>query len=204
MHRRIITSIMCLLVFVSCQQQDPVYVQSIEKYRTDYKATFAATERAPIRTEEELAKMQYFAPDQGFKVPCKVEILPQPKSFGMNTYSGAVQPYSRYADLSCKVQGDEISLSVYTSDRHQAMRGINQKLFLPFKDATNGDETYGGGRYIDVSKSMITEGVIEIDFNKAYNPWCAYADGYSCPIPPVENHLAVPIRAGEKMYPKSK
>jgi uncharacterized protein (DUF1684 family) len=72
-------------------------------------------------------------------------------------------------------------------------------LYLPFKDFTNGESTYGGGRYLDFKMSDIQENqTIIIDFNKAYNPYCAYSDGYSCPIPPSENHLQVFIEAGEK------
>ena len=75
-------------------------------------------------------------------------------------------------------------------------------LFLPFKDPTNGKASYGGGRYLDLKTGDLKSGTAIIDFNKAYNPWCAYADGFSCPIPPAANHLAVEIHAGEKNFEK--
>jgi len=73
-------------------------------------------------------------------------------------------------------------------------------LFLPFTDLTNNKETYGGGRYINLDIKSINEAKIIIDFNKAYNPYCAYSDGYRCPIPPEENNLPLEIKAGEKNY----
>jgi uncharacterized protein (DUF1684 family) len=75
-------------------------------------------------------------------------------------------------------------------------------LFVPFKDMTNGKETYGGGRYLDLETTDIQNDSVILDFNKAYNPYCAYSNGYSCPIPPKENHLAVSIEAGEKTFGK--
>lgn len=73
-------------------------------------------------------------------------------------------------------------------------------LFLPFTDQTNNKETYGGGRYIDLNVNDIRNNHLEIDFNKAYNPYCAYSDGYRCPIPPEENDLPISIIVGEKLY----
>jgi uncharacterized protein (DUF1684 family) len=76
-------------------------------------------------------------------------------------------------------------------------------LFIPFTDATSGEGTYESGRYIDLDIKDITDNKFTIDFNKAYNPYCAYVTGrYNCPIPPVENRLAVAIRAGEKAFGK--
>ncbi len=77
---------------------------------------------------------------------------------------------------------------------------MDQHLFLPFTDLTNGDQTYGGGRYIDLSRADVEKKEVWIDFNHAYNPWCAYSDGYNCPVPPRENALPVAILAGEMMY----
>jgi uncharacterized protein (DUF1684 family) len=77
-------------------------------------------------------------------------------------------------------------------------------LFLPFKDETNGFETYGGGRYMDVRISTLKDGKIILNFNKAYNPYCAYGDGFNCPIPPLENHLNFSIKAGERDFKAQK
>jgi uncharacterized protein len=75
-------------------------------------------------------------------------------------------------------------------------------LFVPFTDATTGNETYGSGRYIDLRLGDIKNNTVLLDFNKCYNPYCAYTSGYNCPIPPKENRLAVAVKAGEKVFPK--
>jgi uncharacterized protein (DUF1684 family) len=112
----------------------------------------------------------------------------------MNTSSGKLKMYSEYARLEFEIDGKNYELYAYQSHRLRAMDEYKDYLFLPFKDHTNGIESYGGGRYIDLS---IPEGeTILLDFNQSYNPYCAYRDGYSCPIPPEENHLELKVNAG--------
>jgi uncharacterized protein (DUF1684 family) len=108
----------------------------------------------------------------------------------MQTSTGDVQNYVKYGRFQFEVNGEPAALTVYTSDRGD--------MFVPFADATGGSETYGAGRYLEVEK--IGNDRIHVDFNLAYNPWCAYSPAYSCPIPPAENRLEVPIRAGEKLF----
>ncbi len=109
----------------------------------------------------------------------------------VQTSDGQERVYTRDATISFSVAGEPVSLTLYGTDH-------NDGYFLPFRDATSGDETYGAGRYIDVSPAA--DGMVTVDFNLAYNPYCAYNGGYSCPLPPVENWLVVPIRAGERDY----
>jgi uncharacterized protein (DUF1684 family) len=117
----------------------------------------------------------------------------------METSTGDVQPYRRWGRFSFTVEGKEASLTIY-SDPH------GHEFFVPFKDATNGRETYGAGRYLDNHRpglERLSETQFEVDFNFAYNPYCAYSPAYSCPRPPRENWLKVPIRAGEKDFKSS-
>jgi uncharacterized protein (DUF1684 family) len=100
------------------------------------------------------------------------------------------------------LEGSEYQLAIYKNLRTTRMPMFRDFLFLPFQDDTNGESTYGGGRYIDLKVGDIEDGKLTIDFNKAYNPYCAYGDGWNCPIPPVENILEVEIAAGEKNYKK--
>lgn len=94
-------------------------------------------------------------------------------------------------------------MNLYQSQGLMGSNEYKNYLFLPFTDATTGVETYESGRYIDLLTTDIVNNTVTIDFNKAYNPYCAYvSDVYNCPIPPKENHLRVAIRAGEKMYGK--
>jgi len=111
----------------------------------------------------------------------------------MQTTTGGTQIYRRAGVARFHVDGVPAPLTLFTSaDTHE--------LFLPFRDATSGNETYGAGRYLEVEPSGLDQRVI-VDLNYAYNPYCAYNPDWSCPIPPGENWLAVPIRAGEKTFP---
>ena len=114
----------------------------------------------------------------------------------METSTGELRPYRRWGRFSFAVDGEAASLTIY-SDIY------GQEFFLPFRDATSGSETYGAGRYLDNHRPGIVDlgnGRLKIDFNYAYNPYCAYQSTYSCPLPPRENWLTVPIRAGEKNF----
>jgi hypothetical protein len=114
----------------------------------------------------------------------------------METSTGDTQSYRAYARLHFAVDGEAATLTVYSDP-------AGQTFFMPFKDATNGTETYGAGRYLDNHRPglrRLDDGRFEVDFNFAYNPYCAYSPYYSCPLPPRENWLKVPIRAGEKDF----
>lgn len=137
-------------------------------------------------------------PDLAFEVT--VERLPDSEPMiEMQTNTGDIRPFRRYGRFTFTVAGEEASLTIY-SDR------AGQDFFMPFKDATNGQETYGAGRYLDNHRpglEQIDDDRFYVDFNYAYNPYCAYSPDYSCPLPPRENWLQVPVRAGEKDYKKS-
>lgn len=107
----------------------------------------------------------------------------------MPTTTGGEQVYRRFGVVRFEVDGEPADLTLFASADHPG-------LFLPFRDATSGDETYPGGRYLDLDPPG-SDGLVEVDFNHAYNPYCAYNEAWSCPLPPPENWLSVPIRAGE-------
>ena len=106
----------------------------------------------------------------------------------------------RYAKVTFKLNGKDLELTLYRNIGLMVNPIYRNLLFLPFTDETTGELTYGGGRYIDLDIKDIDKNKITIDFNKAYNQYCAYSDGYRCPVPPEENDLAVSISAGEKNY----
>jgi uncharacterized protein (DUF1684 family) len=114
----------------------------------------------------------------------------------METNTGDRRLYRRWGRFVFTVGGEEAALTIY-SDPH------GQDFFLPFRDATSGKETYGAGRYMDNHRpalQQLSENQVRVDFNYAYNPYCAYNMNYSCPLPPRENWLNVPVRAGEKKF----
>jgi uncharacterized protein (DUF1684 family) len=113
----------------------------------------------------------------------------------MPTFDKRTLSYSHYGTLTARVGGEEIRLEAFA--REEGMRA-GRILLVPFRDATNGAETYAGGRYIEIA--LPVGETLLLDFNRAMNPWCAYDPSYACPIPPPENHLRMPIRAGERKF----
>ncbi len=185
-----------------------VQAQSVKKetreYRKKYKADFLSEEHSPFYNKEaDLKYLKFYRPKKKYKVKCTFQRTPKEESFDMATYSGKTKKFVKYGMLSFQLNGQDLQLAVYQNLMLQKMEKYKEYLFIPFKDLTNGETTYGGGRYFDIMISDIKEDKLILDFNKCYNPYCAFSDGYNCPIPPQENHLEVAIEAGEKMFDKA-
>lgn len=118
----------------------------------------------------------------------------------MPTSGGKIKRFTRYALLKFRFGADSLQLTAFRFVRNAGTDETDRLLFIPFKDQTCGKGSYPGGRYMDLDMGDISNGLLLLDFNRAYNPYCAYADGYQCPVPPPENHLSVAIPAGEKKY----
>jgi len=198
---RLITILTLILIINSCTNPlDDAYIESMEIYRTKIDKEFADPESSPL-TEEGLAHfsgLEFFPADPDYFVKARFVPNPDPEAFEMETTTERRPVYVKYGEAHFRLNGEDIVLEIYQSDKAKQMEEFREYLFLPFKDLTNGEETYGGGRYIDLK---IPEGdEIMIDFNKAYNPYCAYNHRYSCPVPPKANHLNIRIPAGVKAY----
>jgi uncharacterized protein (DUF1684 family) len=164
-------------------------------YPSEDRVTFIVHD--PERPEKtSFEHLVYFPPDRSYELRATVVPIPEPDPVEMLTSQGLKKTFYRYARLRFEIGDREVELVAYKS----ALSGEGSDLlFIPFRDATSGKETYGGGRFMDVEEP---EGeTLVLDFNRAYNPLCNYSPGFNCPIPPRENHLDVPIRAGEKAYP---
>jgi uncharacterized protein (DUF1684 family) len=134
-----------------------------------------------------------------YRVVAKLQRTPTARSFQMKTTSSRSHEYRKFGILTFKIKGISLKLSVYQDVPNHPDDPVSSHLFLPFKDKTNGYDTYGGGRYLDL---VVPEGdTMIIDFNKAYNPYCHYNVEYSCPLVPRENNLLFRIEAGVKKYP---
>lgn len=196
-------NILLIILLLSCSTKKQIvhssYSAEITAHRSHYKADFIKDENSPLK-KEDLEHLHFYPADESFKCDCDFQLTPDSKPFELSTYSGMTKPYRQYGIANCLIHKKETKVHFYASLRIQAMPGYRDHLFLPFKDLTNGEETYGGGRYIDMKTGDIQDGRVIIDFNKCYNPWCAYSDGYNCPIPPIENHLDLEIKVGEKMW----
>jgi uncharacterized protein (DUF1684 family) len=173
----------------------------IAAFREKYKADFLEDSHSPLK-KEDLEYLRFYEADSTYRITAKAEIMSNPTTFVMPVFAGTGSEYVKYATLSMQVNGKPVALSVYRNTRLAKIPAYADYLFLPFTDETNGRETYGGGRYIDLREADFKNGSITIDFNKAYNPYCAFAGGYSCPKPPDENQLAIAIPAGEKKFAK--
>lgn len=175
------------------------YPDSIALFRKHYKEDFIKEERSPLKGND-TAFLRFFPVNKAFAVTAQLELTPKSPAFQMQTHSGKVQQYRQYGIASFILKGKKYALHLYQNLSLLQQEKHKNHLFLPFNDLTNYESTYAGGRYIDLSTEDIHKGTIRIDFNKCYNPYCAFKEGYSCPIPPVENRLQVRIEAGEKLF----
>lgn len=177
------------------------YTDSINAHRQHYKEEFITEERSPLKGDD-TSYLRFYAADKRYRATATVQLTPEAQPFKMPTYSGKVRDYRQYATITFTLLGKPVQMALYQNLALIKDPKHKDHLFLPFTDNTNNKETYGGGRYIDLELTDIKDGKLVIDFNKCYNPYCAYSDGYNCPIPPRENSLDMKITAGEMLYGK--
>lgn len=120
----------------------------------------------------------------------------------MRTSGKKTPRYFKYGRLSFTIRDTLLFLTVYQGEQLMATEKYRDYLFVPYTDLTSGEESYGGGKYLEFYKKDIKVNKIMLDFNKAYNPYCAYTSGYNCPIPPRENDLNISLKAGEMVFGK--
>lgn len=161
---------------------------------------YADSASSPL-TKEGLAyfhELDFFPVDGKYRIEADFLLNPEPEPFEMETTTARRPIYVKYGEARFSLDGENYALEIYQSDKAKKMEEFKEYLFLPYKDLTNGNQSYGGGKFIDLK---IPKGnTIIIDFNKAYNPYCAYNHKYSCPVPPEVNHLNIEIPAGVMAY----
>ncbi|MDB5136392.1 MAG: hypothetical protein JWP37_2995 [Mucilaginibacter sp.] len=189
--------ILLFMTSLNCFGQD--YKAQIAAYRKGYTEDFLKDKSSPLK-ETDLQFLRFYDADSTYRVEAKVVIISNAPTFVMPSFNGSGQQYIGYAVLKFMLKGKPMQLMAYSSIALSKLPEYSNYLFIPFTDDTNGAVTYTGGRYIDLSKADLKGDSIVIDFNKAYNPYCAFGGGYSCPKPPEENQLRVPIEAGEKLF----
>ena len=186
----------CFLCTISFAQSK-TYKDSIETYFKKY----VKEHEVVVGKDKEL--MSFFPVNDKYRVTCRFERTINSPWFRMESSGPIKKNYRVYGIIHFTINDTTVSLNIYQSQDLMATAKYRDHLFIPFTDATSGEETYESGRYIDLEMADIKIDKILIDFNKAYNPYCAYVTGkYNCPIPPVENRLIVAIRAGEKAFGK--
>ncbi len=168
----------------------------LERRRKDM--FFAVHPQSPIpeRDRSQFSGLDYFPPDPDLHFELELYRHDSGDVITVEDTHGGTREMVRWGEFRFEVNGQECRLQAYRSDASE------QRLFVPFRDETNGEQTYPAGRYLDLeaSEHLTADGKWTVDFNRAYNPWCAYSEDYLCPFVPPENRLQVPIRAGEKTF----
>lgn len=184
-----------LLFFTSCQSQKRP-IKSKSEFQKQQNSFFKDASKSPLKSKDLKAfeGLEFFPIDSLFVVEAQLKRTPNTPFFDMKTTTKRVSRERVFGILSFTINSKSYTLNVYQAAPDSDSKTDSDYLFLPFLDATNGTETYGGGRYIDLS---IPKGnKITVDFNNSYNPYCAYNEKYSCPIVPRENYLLLKINAG--------
>ncbi|MEO8148169.1 MAG: DUF1684 domain-containing protein [Bacteroidia bacterium] len=193
--------IFLVLVSITASSYAQSYKDEIKAHREKYKQDFLEDDNSPLK-KSDLNYLQFFDVDESYKVTASFIRTENAVPFDMPTMNGNKKKYIEYGTLSFQLQGKTCSLKIYQSVSLMNIDEYKDYLFIPFTDKTNGNTTYGGGRYLDFRTGDIKNYQMILDFNKAYNPYCAYSAGYSCPKPPSENALSVKVNAGEKEFGK--
>ncbi|WP_040282439.1 DUF1684 domain-containing protein [Psychroserpens damuponensis] len=193
-----------LLLFISTLScaQDKVPIAGDTEFQRQTNSDFKDASKSPLKAKDlkTFKGLDFFKFDSIYVVKATLKRTPNSKWFKMQTTTSRLSNERVFGVVTFQLQGQTFNLNVYQGKDVIKEDGFEDYLFLPFLDNTNGEETYGGGRYIDLT---IPEGdTIEIDFNKAYNPYCAYNEKYSCPIVPRVNYLDTDVRAGVKVFKK--
>ena len=182
------------LMFNNIQYLETVHLERKTKNR-EFKGR-----NSPLTEPERPAfdSLDYFAPNPEYKFLADLEVYESPETYPMQMTGGAAEPYFKFGKATFEVEGKPYVLTLFNKGNEEG----RPTLVVAVCDKTNGFETYGGGRFIDLPMPGTNAAGIEIDFNKAYNPYCAYNSEYNCPVPPQENRLSIKIPVGEKTFHK--
>lgn len=194
------------LILIICFATHSLFAQNftkeIAKHRALYKNEFLTDKNSPLK-KEDLKFLQFYAANPSYKVKTYFTKTIDTTGFDMLTHSGKIKKYYVFGFVTFTLKKQVFKLFIYQSEQLKTTKGLEDYLFIPFTDETNSTATFGGGRYLDFKEKDIVNNQLLIDFNKCYNPYCAYKGGYNCPIPPKENDLKITIEAGEKLFLKA-
>jgi uncharacterized protein (DUF1684 family) len=184
-----------LLSGSACTKEPESYPTQIAAHRARLDEFMKTSDQSPIPADRRTSfqGLPYFPIDEAYRVPAALEIAQTDEVIQLSTSSGAPRRMRRTGQLGFTLKGQALTLTAFSDVNDAQLR----RLFVPFADLTAGTETYQGGRYLDLDRQA--SGVYELDFNRAYHPYCVFDPKYECPIPPKENRMKVPIRAGEKL-----
>ncbi|HSD08954.1 DUF1684 domain-containing protein [Flavobacterium sp.] len=197
---RVILTLILLALFNLGFSQAKFDVKAVEKFQKELNAEYADAKTSPLTTED-LAKfksLDFYSINEKAFVVAQFIRTENEKPFEMKTSTARRPIYIKYGEAHFKLEGKEFKLNIYRNIELSKKEEYKDYLFLPFSDLTSGKESYIGGKYIDLK--IPSGNTIVIDFNLSYNPYCAYNHKYSCPKVPLENDLAIEIKAGVKKF----
>ncbi len=195
-----------LLLFVFLVQthlgfsQEKFNILDVIKFQNELNQEYADAKTSPLMTEDlaTFKTLDFFPANEKFFVVAKFVRTKKEKPFEMKTSTDRKPMYMKYGEVFFTIDGSNLKLNVYKNIALSKQEKYKDHLFLPFSDLTCGNESYIGGKYIDLKIPKANS--IVIDFNTSYNPYCAYNHKYSCPIVPLENDLNIEIKAGVKKF----
>jgi uncharacterized protein (DUF1684 family) len=194
----IIVAVILILIYTFADTQaNENYVDKLNKFRIEKDEFFNSSDQSPITQKDKFNKLSYYPADLTYRIRAAVELIHDTTKLKVRMTGGEAEYFIKYGYATFKLKDKSHKLLLLLQLNNEDEK---DKLFLPFTDKTNGFETYGGGRYLDLD--LEKDDQLIIDFNFAYNPFCAYNDNYTCPVPPAENQLDIEIKAGEKEYVK--
>lgn len=199
---RILVILFTIVFFTSCNQNKKMVAIDLTPFQKKMNDDFKDASKSPLKSKDlkTFEGLDFFPYDSLFLVRAELKRTPDTEWFQMKTTTDRLSKERVFGVVTFEIKGESFQLNVYQGEELMQQEGFENYLFLPFMDNTNGSLTYGGGRYIDLN---IPEGnTIEIDFNSAYNPYCAYNEKFSCPIVPSANYLDLDIKAGIKIFEK--
>lgn len=200
-----ITLIFSLFLIISCNSQDKRPLVGETEYQQKLNASYKDATKSPLKKKDlkKFKGLDFFPVDSSFIVTAKLTKTENAPTFKMATTTDRKPLYKEYGILNFTLKGKDLKLTIYQSQDDLRDEKYKDYLFLPFTDDTSGEESYGGGRYMDVMISdEKPDGTIVLNFNNTYNPYCAYNDRYSCPLTPRKNHLDIEVKAGIKVFKK--
>ncbi|MGE3405096.1 MAG: DUF1684 domain-containing protein [Vicinamibacterales bacterium] len=178
------------------------YIERVREDRARKDAFFLSDDRdnpVPKEKRSQFVPLAYYDIDPEYRVPAQLAVASDQPVFDMPTSTGKMRKTTQIGTLSFTVKGQTLTLTAFAGEGAGGRPDMN-RVFLPFSDATSGTETYVAGRFLELDRTAT--GVYVVDFNTAYNPYCAYNASFDCPLPPRSNRLEVPILAGEKIRPE--
>jgi uncharacterized protein (DUF1684 family) len=178
----------------SCRGRELSYPAEIAAWRAE-KDAFMRSSQSPVPADRRsvFPPLPYYDVDERFRVPASLNVVRGEDTMEMSTSTGTRRAMRRIGTLAFTLDGQPLTLTAFTEASDTTLR----RLFVPFGDPTNKSETYRAGRYLDLDRTAT--GLYDLDFNRAYHPFCLFNTSYECPIPPRENHLQVAVRAGERL-----